>query len=651
MKKSRSLLVAVSLLGGLAEAGGRPMRIDDVLALRHASDLQLAPDGSRVAFTVREWNRDQDRFDTHIHVVDLRASAASSQVASAATSEWQPRWSSEGTLAFLSDREGGPAVYVLARGSAEPRLLFRHSAAVTRFEWCPDGRSVLFIAGETDPKPGPSGTQPPIVVDEEPLSARLWLFDARDGQVRALTEPDAYVVEATASPDGRNVAYLAEPSPRFLDTFKREVFVRPLAGGSAQRLTTNEEAESNLRWSPDGSQVSFLAPTDHNPLGVGPPRVHVVPASGGPVRALAPQFEGYIQQHEWMADGSFVVWAGLHVNERLFRLKASDAQPVPITDGDGNFGPFARNGSLERVVLLHEAPEQPNDVWLQIDKGPMLRLSKLNPEIEGVALGRVETIRWVSTDGVEIEGLVVYPTDYQAGRAYPTILEVHGGPESAHTRGFIADWSNAAQVYAGAGYVTLLPNFRTSSNYGARFAHGAGSNSAALEDGVFDDLMTGLDELVKRGVADAKRMAVKGWSYGGYSTSWIIGHTDRFKVAAYGAGDTNLVSYYGTAVINPGFEMMNEAPYGNFSRWIERSPLISVARVKTPCLIFQGEKDTIVPIGQSQEFYRGLKHFNVPTRLVVYPGESHGLSIPSYQRDKMQRELEWIDKYLSAGKE
>lgn len=623
------------------------MRFDDVLALRQASDLQLSPDGSRVAFVVREWNRNQDRFDRHIHVANLQ-SAPSSQVTFSAKSEWQPRWSPEGRLAFLSDRDGRPAVYAREEGGTERRL-FDHAGAISGFEWCPDGKSLIFLAGESDPEGQPSGTKPVIVVDEEPVSSRLWLFGTLDGKARPLTEPGVYVVGARVSPDGRNVAYLSEPSPRFLDTFKRELYVLALAGGPSQRLTTNQEAEWNIRWSPDGSRLSYLAPSDGNPLGVGPPRIHVVPAAGGPVRVLARQFDGYIQQQEWMDDDNFIVWAGLRVNERLFRLSAADGQPTPITEGEGNFGPFARNGSGTRLVLLHDTPEHPGDVWLRTDgREPMRQLSKLNPEVEGLALGKVETVRWTSTDGVEIEGLVVYPTDYHEGHRYPTILQVHGGPESAHTRGFIADWSNNPHVYAGSGYVTFLPNFRSSSNYGARFAHGAGANSAALEDGVFGDLMTGLDYLVQRGVADPERLAVKGWSYGGYSTSWIIGHTDRFKVAAYGAGDTNLVSYYGTAVINPGFDMMNEAPYGNFARWIERSPLMSVARVKTPCLIFQGEKDQIVPLGQSQEFYKALKAFKVPTRLVVYPDQPHGLSVPSYQRDKMQREFEWIDKYLKT---
>ncbi len=646
MRRAALVLVACSFFPISAGAASRPMRIDDVLGMRRASDPQLSPDGSRAAFEAREWNREKDRFDKHLYVADLRA-GSSARAVSGAGSEWQPRFGADGTIAFLSDRDGSAAVYALGAAGSEPHRLFTHPAAIGGFEWSPDGKAIVFLAADSDP--APSITKPVIVVDEEPLSSRLWRWSAGDGSVKPLTEPAPYVVEAVVSPDSRKVAYLAEPSPRFLDTFKRELYVMPLAGGPSQRLTTNQDAEFGVRWSPDGSRISFLAPSDGNPLGVGPPRVNIVPAGGGPVRTLARQFEGYIDQHEWLDDADFVVSAGLHVDERLFRLSSPDEKLTPITEGEGNFGPFAMHRSGAPMVLLHDTPERPRELWLRSEgKEPMRQVSNLNPELEGLALGKVETLRWKSADGVEIEGLAVYPTDYHEGRRYPTILDIHGGPEGAHTRGFIADWSSDPQIYAAAGYVTFLPNFRGSSNYGARFSHGAGSNSAALEDGTFQDLMTGLDSLVARGIADPERLAVKGWSYGGYSTSWVIGHTDRFKVAAYGAGDTNLISYYGTAIINPGFDMMNEDPYGKFERWTERSPLTSTPRVKTPCLIFQGEKDQIVPIGQSQEFYAALKHYKVPTKLVIYPDQPHGIGVPSYQRDKMQRELDWIDKYLKA---
>ena len=646
MKKTILVVIGASLCASAA-AARRPMTIDDVIALRQAFDVQFSPDGSRLAFVVREWDRTHDRFIADIHAVDV-VSGNVTRLTNTPERDRSPRWNPRaGELAFLSEVDGRVQVHVLDAGTRQRRVLFRHGSSISAFRWHPDGASVVFIAPDPEPPGSESRSTKPVMLigEDDPLS-RLWLYDGTTRQVMPLTDGKSHVVGAEVSPDGTAVAFTSEPSPRWPDFMQREVFVMPLTGGSPRVMTSNAVAESMLRWSPDGTRLSWLAATDGNVLGVGPQRVHVVPAAGGAARVLAPAFDGYIEQYEWAADGkTLVIAAGVGVARRIYRLPLGDGPLEPITEGDGAFGPFAMS-KQGRIAYLHQTPDRPGDLWIKTDaRDAPRRLTDLNPQAQEWALGKVETIRWKS-DGLEIEGLVVYPLDYQPGKRYPLILQIHGGPESAHTRSFMADWGNDPHVYAAAGYVTFLPNFRSSSNYGARFAQGAGANSAAAEDGVFGDLMTGLDALIEKGVADPARLAIKGWSYGGYMTSWVIGHSQRFKVAAYGAGDTNLVSYYGTASINPGFDILNEAPYDNFAKWIERSPLMSVAKVKTPCLIFQGEKDTIVPLGQSLEFHKALKHFGVPTRLVVYPGEAHGLSEPSYMRDKMQREFEWFEKYL-----
>ena len=259
MKRAWFVLGAWSLFAGSAAAAGRPMRIEDVLGMRRPSDPQLSPDGTRAAFEAREWNREKDRFDKHIYVAGLRAPSFGRAV-SGAGSEWQPRFGADGTLAFLSDRDGSAAVYALASTGGEPRRLFKHPAAISGFEWSPDGKAIVFLAADSDPKP--SITKPVIVVDEEPLSSRAWRWNAGDGTVKPLTEPAPYVVEAVVSPDSRKVAYLAEPSPRFLESFQRELYVMPLAGGPSQRLTTNQDAEFDARWSPDGpASASSPLPT------------------------------------------------------------------------------------------------------------------------------------------------------------------------------------------------------------------------------------------------------------------------------------------------------------------------------------------------------------------------------------------------------
>jgi dipeptidyl aminopeptidase/acylaminoacyl peptidase len=276
-------------------------------------------------------------------------------------------------------------------------------------------------------------------------------------------------------------------------------------------------------------------------------------------------------------------------------------------------------------------------------------LTRLNPQVESLTLAQVEAVKWTSNDGTEIEGLLVYPVGYQTGRRYPLLTYIHGGPEGAYTKGFNASWSAFPQVYAGAGYAVFMPNFRGSSNYGAKFAQ---SNAKLVGKVDYEDILSGVDHLIKIGLADENRLAVAGWSYGGYMSAWIIGHTDRFKCAAYGAGLSNAVSYWGTADIVQSRERLHGGtPWEARKTFEEQSPLNYLTSVKTPALIFHGEKDGRVPLGQSLETYRTLKRLGVTTQLVIYPDQGHGLLTPSYQLDKMRREFAWIEKYLAGSSE
>jgi dipeptidyl aminopeptidase/acylaminoacyl peptidase len=274
-------------------------------------------------------------------------------------------------------------------------------------------------------------------------------------------------------------------------------------------------------------------------------------------------------------------------------------------------------------------------------------LTRLNPQIESLTLGQLDAVKWMSNDGTEVEGLLVYPVGYQTGARYPLLTYIHGGPEGAYTLGFNASWSAFPQVYAGAGYAVFMPNFRGSSNYGAQFAQ---SNARLVGKVDYEDILSGVDHLIKLGLADENRLAVAGWSYGGYMSAWIIGHTDRFKCAAYGAGLSNAVSYWGTAdIVEQRERLHGGTPWEAHKMFDEQSPLNYLTKVKTPALIFHGEKDERVPLGQSLETYRTLKRLGVTTQLVIYPDQGHGLLTPSYQLDKMRREFAWIEKYLAGS--
>jgi dipeptidyl aminopeptidase/acylaminoacyl peptidase len=272
------------------------------------------------------------------------------------------------------------------------------------------------------------------------------------------------------------------------------------------------------------------------------------------------------------------------------------------------------------------------------------KLTDLNPQLRDIALGETEVITWKSTDGTPVEGVLLKPVGYQAGRKYPLIVEAHGGPTGATNAGFKANWGSPGQVWAGQGWAVLYPNPRGSTNYGEKFTR---ANIMDWGGGDYRDIMTGVDDVIKRGIADSSKMAFEGWSYGGYMTAWVVSQTSRFKAARMGAGLSDLQSMYGTTDI-PGYigTFFSGVPtQKTLDFYRARSAITFVDNVTTPLLIQHGGSDQRVPVGQSMEYYRALKDRGKTVELVFYPREGHGLSEYYHQVDKMQRELDWMTKY------
>ncbi|MGH9768187.1 MAG: S9 family peptidase, partial [Blastocatellia bacterium] len=444
---------------------------------------------------------------------------------------------------------------------------------------------------------------------------------------------------------------------KLMDNHTTEVFITPANLTNAphdtaqsKQITKGGGAENQPRFSPDGRWISYLAHADGD-ANVGPERIHVVAATGGESRPMGKDFDGYISSYRWVFDSQRVVFlAALGVNANLYTMRVGDPAPMLMTRNDGVTTGFSMTVDGMNIAYVHESPRMPTEVALLNARNmiPIL-LTRLNPQIESLTLGQVEAVKWTSNDGTEIEGLLVYPIGYQTGKRYPLLTYIHGGPEGAYAKGFNANWSAFPQVYAGAGYAVFMPNFRGSSNYGAKFAQ---SNAKLVGKVDYEDILSGVDHLIKLGVADENRLAVAGWSYGGYMSAWIIGHANRFKCAAYGAGLSNAVSYWGTAdIVHQRERLHGGTPWDARKMFDEQSPLSYLTNVKTPALIFHGEKDERVPLGQSLETYRTLKRLGVKTQLVVYPDQGHGLTVPSYQLDKARREFEWIEKYLMRREE
>ncbi len=654
-------LAACSFVMPVFAQNRRPMTVEDIVALNRASDVQLALDGRRVAFVVSAWDREADRFNTDIWTALADIGGAAQRLTFNPRRDDQPRWAPSGQqLAFLSERGDVTLaqIYLINPQGGEAQPLTKHKTAVQTFEWSPDSRYIAFIAEEARPEPKEKPkNKPPIVVDEEPRYAQLWVVEVATGQVKQLTKGARHLTALSWSYDNTQLVFTARQTPRLESNDTTEVFTIPLDwqnaphdSAKARQLTRGNGAESQPRFSPDGRWVSWLAHADGD-TSVGPERLHLFPinAVGAAVepRVLARNFDGYIRSYRWLHNSAQLIFqAEVGVYAQLFNLDLADRPPQMMTRGEGVVGSFATSLDGLQIVYSYEHPRLASEVaGLNARTLLPMQLTQLNPQAADFELGQVETIKWRSNDGTELEGLLFYPVGYESGTRYPLMTYIHGGPESAYTRSFNASWSAPAQALAGRGYAVFMPNFRGSSNYGAKFAQ-ANKHKAGQVD--YEDVLSGIDELIKRGIADETKLAVGGWSYGGYLSGWLIGHTNRFKCAVYGAGLSNAVSYWGMADITQQRERLHGGtPWTARKMFDEQSPLTYLPNAKTPTLIFHGEKDERVPLGQSQESYRTLKRLDVPVQLVIYPDQGHGLAVPSYQLDKLQRELAWIAKYLA----
>jgi dipeptidyl aminopeptidase/acylaminoacyl peptidase len=661
----------------------RAMTFEDILSLRVASAPRMSPDGRSVAFVVTQADMKTNFRNSDVWLVAADAGEPRQLTVSPKRDD-SPRWSPDSRrVAFISDRDGKAQVYVMAIDGGEARKLTDVKTSVQGFEWSPDGKRIAFVAADPLPESREKEKKDgfdQIVVDADYQYAGISIIDVPPGQAgadaglpepRRVTPDKMYVTDIAWHPGGDYIALAARSTPRLADSATTEIYVayvKRALPGVPLPVTKNDRAESNIAWVRDGEAISYLSTSDKYPT-IGPSRIHLSTIHGldkylgqaeaGAVvidapKVLQPRFDGYITDHEWSSDGRFAYFtADLRAGRLVGRVSSDGAKLEAQSSGVGLEGALTLSAKSDRIAFIKEDPAHPPDVWVASiatdSKGGGMtinqrQLTHLNPQVGGFALGRAEAVRWKGKDGREIEGVLVYPIDYEPGKRYPLITSIHGGPEGAYELSFMASYGEFPHVYAARGYASFFPNFRGSSNYGAEFAS---ANVGDLGGGDYEDVMSGVDYLIERGIADPARLAVKGYSYGGYLSGWIIGHTDRFKAAVFGAGLSNAISYYSTGDIQYQRETLHQGtPWRNNQNMIARSPVFYLQNAKTPSLIYHGEKDERVPLGQSLETYMGLKKASVTTQLVIYPREGHGLREPKHQLDKMRREIEWIEKYV-----
>ena len=577
------------------------------------------------------------------------------QLTSGAEGETTPRWSPDGkTIAFAAKRGADEfaQLYLLPTEGGEGRQLTTHATAVSDIVWAPDGASLYFKAADAksaDEKARDRARDDVYAYDENYKQTHVWKVVVASKEERRITDGDFSVIDFDLSGDGKRMVYQRAPTPLLGDGDKGEVWVANADGSNAVQLTRNTVAENGAGISPDGSHVLFLSGSNARFETYYNGRLFVVPAAGGAARVVIGENEPYdVEQAAWSRDGKSIYFiANIGVHGEAFVVPAAGGKPKQLTDGKHNVGGWSQGG--DRVAFTVSSSTSAGEIWTlgPGDTAPKQVTHVFDSLPREFKLGRQEAIQWKGADGVTVEGIVTYPVDYQPGQKYPLAVMTHGGPQAADKYS-IGSTSYEFQVLAGLGYVSLQPNYRGSTGYGDAFLRdmvGHYFQNAHL------DVMTGADELIRRGIADPDRMVKMGWSGGGHMTNKIVTFTDRFKAASSGAGAAQWVSMYAQSDIRAfrtpwfgGTPWQKNAPIDTY--W-NNSPLKDVANVKTPTLFFVGERDPRVPLPQSIEMYRALKSNGVPTHLYVAPREPHGWGELRHQLYKLNAEIEWFEKYAT----
>ena len=644
-----TLLIAFVLAVPVAGQEQRAMTTDDGLDMVRVGDAMISPDGSWVLFSKSELNWEENERETTWWRVSAEGGEPYRYIGDDGGGNFQ--FSPDGSrLAFIRSVDDESQLFLLPTTGGEAVQLTEHETSISSYAWSEDGSKIIFVAPEPradeEEKAREAGYDA-IFVDEGPNGQQsgnwnnLWLIEVESGVERRLTDNDHRIGSFSVAPSGDRILFTSRTENRRNQQNRSEIQLLEVATGTMLQLTDNSAPEGRLSWAPDGSSFAYTARTDGE-WELLLDKIWVMDLDGGSRRIVSGEFDGNIGNFVWAPDASAILFSGLHgTNNNLYRINLGSDSVEQITSSVGSLAPSSFSRDRAKMAYVFQDFDTPADIWVGLTDGTdAVRLTDVNPTItEEIVLGQGEVIRWESRDGTEIEGILMLPAEYQSG-PLPLLLHIHGGPAGVFRNSFSA--SN--HVWAGLGYAQLFPNVRGSSGYDDDLLRG---NLYDIGSGDYEDLMTGVDELISRGIADPNKLGLRGWSYGGILGGWTITQTDRFKGASVGAMVSDWTSEYG-----PGFNhdvrlwYIGGTPWDNPDEWRERSALTHVANVTTPTLILHGINDRTDTEPQSMMFFQALKDQGKITRYIRFPREPHGFREPRHQRTRDVEEIRWIQKHV-----
>ena len=649
-----TLFAAAALASMVVSAGAQTLQLTPERALdrRTIGELDLSADGSRLVFTVTEPAVGAQRARA-VWLLDV-ASGTARPLTFSGKNDSAPRWAPDGkSIAFVSDRDGEPHLYRLSMNGGEAEKLEDEPLQQqATFRWSPDGARIAVLMAEPKSetlKKREKDKDDSHVVDKETRRARVWLLDIATRKMTPVTSGGWQIQQIEWTPNGERLIASADETPAS-DQWHEHLYSIALSDGTFKEIAAPRGPLGAFALSPDGGTIAYIGaradgPDSHD--------LYLQPVAGGAATNLtAASLDRPVSQPRWVDPQTVAVQVARGFSSTV-ALIGRDGSARPVDGLAVNPSSFARTPSGTLVYAGETATHAP-ELWIKAPGVAARAVSTVNAGWAAIPVIAPEIVKYKSADGTEIEAaLLLPPTVATVARPFqgresgsetpalhlPAVILVHGGPTGRWSDTFEA-WG---QLLAARGYAVLYPNVRGSVGYGHRFVE---MNRADWGGGDFTDVMAGADYLVAHGIADPDRLGIGGWSYGGYMAAWAVTQTARFKVAVSGAPVIDMASEFGTEGGSAYDEWFYGTPYEKLDGFIKSSPMTFVKNAKTPTLLLQGEDDTTDPIGQSQQFYRGLKRYGVDAELVLYPREPHGLREEKHLLDRLNRILAWYDKYL-----
>lgn len=626
------LALSLSVFRPAPAAAQRPVAASDLVAFKSVSRITVSPDGKTALVSLRSASLEENRFDTDLWLVPLDGGSPR-QLTFRSDSETAAAWSPDSKrIAFIARRGESSEVHVLPLSGGEATIYAPGRLSPASLAWAPDGRRIALIGPPDDPEHDARRRREKddaYEVGAHWRNHRVWL--ASEGTLaRALTDGKRHVRLARWSPDGRQLALLTTPTPEADSSEDSTLELLDVESGHTREVPDSARA-SNVRWSPDGAMLLIVRPYDGH--GISREDAFVWPIGSPRALNLTRAIDRDVEQAFWRERGRVEVAYSLGV---VSAVSTIDVQTTSIVD---TWAPGIALSELEPAgsAWVFVGGDRPDE--LQIKEGEAIRtLTAWNTSLaNSVQLPVIEPVRWRSAAG-PLEGVLVRPAQLESGRRYPLLVVPHGGPRSHITAAF----DGHAAFFVSQGYLVFKPNFRGSTGYGDLFSR---ANVANWGEGPHRDMISGVEALVLRGIADPARLFIYGWSYGGYLVNWAVTHGDQFRAAVSGAGVADLRMQYALSDARRWrFDYFEGTPFtaANMPAYERDSPVTYARQAKTPTLFLHGEADQRCPLAQGLMMYRALQDNGVETRLVLYPREGHGLIEPRHIVDRAQRIADWF---------